>query len=114
MNNIDTMLAILGKLTSFESMTWGAIENKIGKYGTPLNHYMPAANICRKAQKRLVDINQDDCDTLYSLHLKGTWRIWGIRDNEILRLLYYDTRKSCYSSKIFHAAAFSSCLNVTL
>jgi hypothetical protein len=47
-------------------------------------------SIIGEAQRRLVAIAQDDIDDLFSLHLGGKPRVWGVRDGSVLRLLWWD------------------------
>ena len=84
---------VIDGLRPFESMTWGEISG-------PRNHFIPRGDIIGDAQRRLEDIKQDDVDDLYSLHLNGKRRIWGIRDGSILRLLWWDPdHKICPAHK---------------
>ena len=100
--SVDTLINdILYKLKTFETMTWGEIEKKKGK-NNPLNHYMPVAQITRKAQIRLNQIRQDDIDDLYSLHISGIKRIWGIRKSNDLLILWWDPTHSVYPVKKRH------------
>ncbi len=74
---------IYPKLVAFETMTWGEIWGRN-------NHSVPKARIIREAQKRLASINQDDIDELVSLRLTGRKRIWGIKDGNVLKILWWD------------------------
>ncbi len=47
-------------------------------------------DLCSKAQKRLIDISKDDCDELFSLRIMVRQRIRGIKDGNILWLLWWD------------------------
>jgi hypothetical protein len=71
------------KIKSFETMTWAAIQ-EAG------SHNVLVSKFCPVAKKRLREIELDDLDELFSLHLSGKPRIWGIRDRHILRLLWWD------------------------
>ena len=98
-DNISKLIEIQSKLKNFETMTWAEIENKLIKKGTPQNHFMPVENICKNAQLRLSKINLDDIDCLYSLRLSGLKRIWGIHDNEILNIIWWDPEHTVYPVK---------------
>jgi hypothetical protein len=74
---------ILVKMSSFETMKWSEILNRN-------NHAVPISKICHDAQKRLEILKQDDVDEMISLHLSGLKRIWGIRDQDILKILWWD------------------------
>jgi hypothetical protein len=51
---------------------------------------MPVAKICEEAKSRLNAIRLEDTDALFSLRLSGPERIWGILDNSVLLLLWWD------------------------
>jgi len=81
-----TLNKIREKLANFESMTW----REILIVGKNQHHLIKRSSLCKKAQKRLVTLRQDDIDELVSLRLAGIERIYGILENSILRLLWWD------------------------
>lgn len=84
---------ILPKLQAFETMTWGQI---LGRN----NHQVPVYRLSKDAQKRLQTCKLDDVDTLVSLRLAGLTRVWGIRRQRTLRVLWWDPEhKVCPSKK---------------
>lgn len=95
-NNIqnDTLWkAILEKLANFETMTW----EEIIRGGS---HPIKVSDLCSNAQKRLREIKQDDIEELFSLRLEGKPRIWGIRNQGILKILWWDpNHEVCPSEK---------------
>ena len=80
----DGLVDVLQKLRSFESMTWEQIDGPSGSHG------VAAARLCKRARDRLVDIRQDDTDEVFSLRITGRRRIWGILDEHVLRILWWD------------------------
>lgn len=74
---------ILSKMSSFETMEWSEILNRN-------NHSIPISKLCSNARKRLEEIQQDDIDEIVSLHLTGKKRVWGIKDRNILKILWWD------------------------
>lgn len=89
----DCVKDIQCKLGSFESMTWQQIE-QAG------SHNVAVEKLVKEARDRLVEINQDDLDELFSLRISGKERVWGIRDRSILRLLWWDPEHAvCPSQK---------------
>jgi len=44
----------------------------------------------KDALDRLRKIKQDDVEALVSLHLSGKERVWGIRQGEVLKVLWWD------------------------
>lgn len=89
----EVLLDVMSHLRDFESMTWAEIE-RAG------SHFVATPDLIRKAQGRLVEIGQDDVDSLFSLRVGGRGRIWGIRDEHVLRVLWWDPRHEvCPSPK---------------
>lgn len=82
----DLVNEILTKLKAFESMKWIDIDGKNG------SHDISIAKICKEARKRLLEIEQDDIETIYSLRLTGKKRIWGIKDGRILKVIWWDPK----------------------
>ena len=56
------------------------------------NHEVEVGRLCTDARKRLVALHLDDIDKLVSLRLSGKERVWGIRDADVLQLLWWDPR----------------------
>lgn len=94
--NIDTETfwsVIQSKLGNFETMKWSDILG-------PRHHEIPKTKLIPEAQRRLEEISQDDVDILVSLHLDGKKIIWGIRENNILKILWWDPKHEiCPSPK---------------
>lgn len=72
------------RLSNFESMTWLEIERKDD------SHSIPVSRIVGEAQRRLIELRQDDISDVYSLRISGRERLWGIRDEERLKILWWD------------------------
>lgn len=86
---------ILGILQRFETMTWDEIVGS-------RNHQISPDKLIKEANDELTKLNQDDIEieTLFSLHINGKERIWGIRDRNTLKLLWWDPEhKVCPSFK---------------
>ena len=89
-----TLHYIRTKLGNYESMTVNEIFVQNKKY----NHGVPVARLCPAAQKRLRELNLDDLDEVHRLRLSGAERVWGIRDLNVLNLLWWDpTHEICPS-----------------
>lgn len=82
---------VLPALRDNETMTWNEIKSATGgrKAGTN-SHNVPIDRLSKAAQKRLTEIGQDDIDELFSLRFGGKNRIWGIKDKNILRIIWFD------------------------
>jgi hypothetical protein len=46
--------------------------------------------LCKTARDRLEDLRLEDIDELVSLRLGGAERVWGIRDGNVMLLLWWD------------------------
>lgn len=85
--------AVFPKMKNFESMKWSEI---LGRN----SHEVRVADISKDAQKRLEHLNLEDVDKLVSLRLEGQERIWGIRMQQVFRILWWDpNHQVCPSHK---------------
>ena len=87
---------MLDKLESFESMTWGEIEKKVDKGGQRQNHAILMEKVCKEARDRLKKLNLLDFGNLYQLRFSGEKRLWGIRDAEVMHVLWWDPYHTVY------------------
>jgi hypothetical protein len=74
---------VLQRMRELESMTWHAIT-ETG------SHFIDTSALSKPARDRLMEIQQDDVDQVYSLRVTGRRRIFGIRDGGVLRILWWD------------------------
>jgi hypothetical protein len=74
---------LLQKIFQSQKLTWQELYN----HGC---HSVYVSDLISEAQQRLREIGQDDLDELYSLRLTGKQRIWGIKERNILWLLWWD------------------------
>jgi len=65
-------------------MTWQDIEGGTG------SHPIPKNDLVKVAQDRLTTLRMDDLDDVFSLRLSNTKRIFGVRVENILKILWYD------------------------
>lgn len=68
---------------NFSTMKWSEIVGD-------RHHPIDVEQIIPEAQKRLEEIQNEDIDSLYSFAIGGKPRIWGIRDRNIFRVLWWD------------------------
>lgn len=80
------LLQIREKLRHFESRTWNDIWVK-DKHN---NHSVRVEKLCADAKKRLRVVGLDDLDDLWRLRLTGKQRIWGILQQGVFLLLWWD------------------------
>lgn len=75
---------ILPKICNYETMTWAQIE-----LDRKRNHSVSVGQLCKEARDRLAEI-QPDVDELFRLRLSGEQRLWGIRDRERFKIIWWD------------------------
>jgi hypothetical protein len=86
------LCAILSGLRRFEDRTWAEILGR-------RDHLIKCGDIIAEAQKRLMELKQDDVDELLSLHLNSVQRIWGIPELPVVRLLWWDPEHKIFPSR---------------
>lgn len=67
-----------------EGASWAELKAKGGC------HNVAKQKLIKEAQQRLIDIKLDDLDELFSMRFTGKKRIWGIRDGNIFKILWWD------------------------
>jgi len=82
----STIEKIRVRLKNLETMTWAEILHEGGRR----NHLVKVSDLCRGAKLRLTALKQDDVDEILSLTLAAKGRIWGILENSVVRLLWWD------------------------
>ena len=80
----EKLVEIIKKLGNHESQTWAQIKS------TKKSHFVAIHKLIKPAQDRLADLSLDDLESLFSLRLSGTERIWGILESNILKILWWD------------------------
>jgi hypothetical protein len=82
---------ILTHLVSFEGLTWAEIQNQSGgrKRGSN-SHSLEITELCKAAQDRLVELRLDDFESVFSLRINNTLRLYGVRDGRVLQLVWHD------------------------
>ena len=59
-------------------------------------HGVPTTNISKKAKTRLEDIGLDDIDIIYSFRIMGLCRLWCMKHENILSVLWWDRNHEVY------------------
>lgn len=86
---------LLSRLAEQEGMKWSEILADRKR-----THSVEKHRLVPQALKRLREINQDDVDELFRFRFTGTQRLWGIRDRQLFKLLWWDPEhKVCPSHK---------------
>lgn len=83
---INRLRYVVGKLRNFETMTWNEIKRCGG------NHSIELTSLSAEARARLEEIRHNDEDALFSFRLSGRERVWGIRREALLHLLWWDPK----------------------
>jgi hypothetical protein len=84
---------VLQKIFHCQKLTWHDLRNNG-------SHFVNLKDLCPQAQKRLIQIQKEDLDQLFSLRITGQKRIWGIKEENVLWLLWWDPKHEvCPSPK---------------
>jgi uncharacterized phage-associated protein len=83
---------IRSKLGDFEGRTWSEILVESKKQ----NHSVSIDGICKAARDRLDELELGDLESLVSLRLIGKQRVWGILNEGVLTLLWWDPDHTVY------------------
>lgn len=87
---------IYPKLINFERNKWKEVLGK-------RNHFIPVSDITKKAQDHLkMKFEHIDVDDLVSLSFSGKERLWGIRVNSILKIIWWDPNHEICPAKKKH------------
>lgn len=74
------------KLGGLESRTWKEILYQDGYR----NHFIRVDRLCPEARDRLQVIGQDDIDSVMSLGVTQTGRVFGIMEHNVMKVLWWD------------------------
>lgn len=87
-NIVDLLKSTIAK---WETMTWAAIYAASGGKSKGNNHHpIEVSGLSKKAKDRLKQIKYSDFDSVISLRVNSTVRIYGIRNQRALQFLWYD------------------------
>ena len=98
----DINETIVEKLKSYEGMTWDEILKATGgkKTGNGNNsHYESISSLITEAQKRWSDLKLDEYDQVFSLRLTGAQRLYGLLQDGIFEIIWFDPIHEIYNSK---------------
>lgn len=84
-DNPSVFLAVLERLHSYESLNW----NEIIQTGS---HPISLARLAPEAFRRLEAKNLDDIEELMSFRINGEERVFCVRHENIMNVLWYDPR----------------------
>lgn len=90
---------IILKLKDYEGMTWQEIMSASGGRSSGTNsHFEDVSDLCKEAQARLIEMHMEDVDRIFSLRLTSLERLYGILDNGIFFVIWYDSNHEIYPS----------------
>jgi hypothetical protein len=82
---------ILRHLRDFEGLTWANIQSQSGgrRHGSN-SHSLEISELSKGAQQRLLELGLDEYDSVFSLRINNTLRLYGLRDGRVLQLVWHD------------------------
>jgi hypothetical protein len=89
----ETFGRVLKALQDFENKKWSEIEGR-------QNHTIKLDALSNEARNRLIEIDQDDVEEVFSLRVTARERVVGIRSGAILRLLWWDPNHEVCPSEL--------------
>lgn len=92
------MRNIKAKLSEYEVKTWNEILVK----ECSRNHRIECHKLCKQAQDKLAELGLDDVEQLISLRVGARERVWGILNNSVLDLLWWDPDHLVYPVSLRH------------
>lgn len=94
---------LLIALRNFEGMSWGEILGATnGRNHNTRSHHVPIENLDDEAVERLKELNLDDYDELCSLAVDGRKRVWGVINDGVYNIIWYDLNHEICESKKRH------------
>ena len=86
----DDFKLLWDKLRAFEKMNVAQLRQAKSLHG------VPTVNISQKAKVRLEEIKLDDIDIIYGFHIMGLCRLWCMKHENILSVLWWDRNHEVY------------------
>ena len=88
---------VIHELRSLEGMTWYQIMSAAGGRGHGTNsHFEKVAELIPEAQARWKYLKLEEYDTVFSLRLTNTHRLYGILLNGVFQIVWYDQKHEIY------------------
>lgn len=85
-------------LRDYELMSWADIERaQHGDKGKSKNHFVDVSDLIREARDRLLELKIYN-ERLYSLRLNGTCRLYGLREFNVLEIIWVDLNHQIFPS----------------
>ena len=82
---------VLQHLVSFEGLTWANLKQQSGGRRVGTNHHSLEISVLPvDTRKRWAELHLDDFDTVFSLRVSNTLRLYGVRDGRVLQFVWHD------------------------
>lgn len=91
----EELFSIFKKLDSYRSWTWKKIESSQNGSSTGLMDVY-RLDVKEMVENHLKTKHLEDHDKLYKIEIKGSHRVWGIREENTLFLLWNDSEHRFY------------------
>ena len=88
----DDFKKLWDRLRAFEKMSIAEFK-QAGSF-----HKVPTLNLSKLAKSRLQGIGLDDVDVLYSFRITGACRLWCMKHENLLSVLWWDEKHEVYPS----------------
>jgi hypothetical protein len=98
-DSLSDALQYLGGLERVSpSETWrDVLAITSGRKNNTRHHFIQTSKICREAQRRLAELNLEDCDKLLSIAANSELRVWGIvNEDGVCYILWLDPSHDVY------------------
>jgi len=83
--NLHNFWELAEKLKSIEQRSWRHIAGNQGR-----DHSVPFSHLINRAKELAVERKIDDFDEIWSFHFNGTQRLWGVKYNRRLMIVWWD------------------------
>ena len=91
---------LLKTLLDYENLTWRELANQTsGRNRGTRNHHVKVSEILKEAQRLLRNSFVDDLEEIYSLRITGKVRFYGIIQDSVFHILWYDPKHEIYPTK---------------
>ena len=82
---------VMAKLAEFETMSIGDLHS------AGSSHDVAVRLLTREAKRRLEEIERDDLDELYSFRIQARERVWCVKHENIMLVLWWDPNHEVYA-----------------
>ena len=95
--NASELTNVFKYLAHLEKLKWGEILTVTsGRRSNTRNHHVELVDLVKDAQKRAVEINVDEFDSVCSIAIEGQKRVWGHISDGIFYIIWFDMHHEIY------------------